>query len=301
MMSRVDVSASSVTSAPAENTVSPPVTTTALLDSTSLLRTARSNSVSMCVESALRLCSRRSVMTATPRWQRTSTVPAVLASATEGKQLLEAPLVGLVGDDQPLDLGGALPDPVDPQLAPQPLHRVVANVATAAEDLHCPVDHSIGRLRCSELDSGRLGVQRLSLVGIKRVGLIELPRHLVGVGPVRGDVDHGVGDHALDQLPVDQWLATLDARPGPIDREGKGPFGGTDGAGSDHQSLLGEPVAGQFESRADLAQHGFPSDVHVLKTEFGMLVDERVRVAGNVGDLHTRGVDIDEEHGRNVL
>ncbi len=123
----------------------------------------------------------------------------------------------------------------------------------------------------------------------------------MGVGAVGGDVDDGVRDHALDQLPVDQRLATLHALPGPIDREGQGPLGRTDGAGADHQPLLGEPVAGQFEPRADLAQHGLRPDVHVLEGELGMLVDERVRVAGNVGDLHARGVDIDEEHRRGVL
>src|SRR5262245_14328850 len=106
----VVISRSSVMSAPAENTVSPPVTTTARLELTAGLRNTRSSSDSMCDESALHLRSRRSVTTATSPSRRTSTDPSV--STTEGQQLLEAALVGLVRDDQALDLGGALPDPV---------------------------------------------------------------------------------------------------------------------------------------------------------------------------------------------
>ena len=186
-MRRVVISRSSVTSAPAENTVSPPVTTTARLDSTSAAPTARSNSVSMCVDSALRLCSRLSVTTATSPSQRTSTVPrsrstsATLPSlVAKRQQVLEAPLVGLVRDDQALDLGRALPDPVDAQFAPQPLDGVVADVAAATEDLDGPVDHPVRRLGGGQLHGRCLGVQRLSQVGIIRVGLVEFPRHLVG-------------------------------------------------------------------------------------------------------------------------
>src|SRR6478735_4767036 len=150
----------SVTSAPAENTVSPPVTTTARLDVTSGLRSARSNSVSMCADRALHLCSRCSVTTDTASSRRTVTLPAFPADiplppagrSVEGQQVVQTTLVGLVGDDQALDLRGALPDPVDPQLTPQPLDRIVADVAAAAEDLHGPVGDPVRGLRSGQLD-----------------------------------------------------------------------------------------------------------------------------------------------------
>src|SRR6185295_13516286 len=70
----------------------------------------------------------------------------------EREQAVEPALVDLVRDHEPLDLGRALPDPVDAQLAPQPLHRLLAHVAAAAEDLHAAVDDAVGRLGAAELD-----------------------------------------------------------------------------------------------------------------------------------------------------
>ena len=40
------------------------------------------------------------------------------------------------GDDVALDLAGALPDPLHPELAVEALGHVLAHVAAAAEDLH---------------------------------------------------------------------------------------------------------------------------------------------------------------------
>src|SRR5262249_3856796 len=66
----------------------------------------------------------------------------VMPSADDGRDaaLLERPR-----DDQPLDLGRPLPDPVDAQLAQEPLGRVVAHVAATAEHLHRAVRTPPGR------------------------------------------------------------------------------------------------------------------------------------------------------------
>src|ERR1700749_1997788 len=64
-----------------------------------------------------------------------------------GDEVLQAALGHLVGDDHPLDLRGALPDAVDPDVAVEPLDRVLAHVAAAAEDLQRAVDDPAGRLR----------------------------------------------------------------------------------------------------------------------------------------------------------
>src|ERR1700744_6731883 len=62
-------------------------------------------------------------------------------------QMLQAALGHLVGDDHPLDLRGPLPDAVHPDVAVQPLDRVLAHVAAAAEDLPRAVDDAARRLR----------------------------------------------------------------------------------------------------------------------------------------------------------
>src|SRR3954453_20577796 len=66
-------------------------------------------------------------------------------------QRLGAPLDQLVGDDLALDLARALPDPVDADLAPEPLRDVLAHVPPAAEDLHGAVGDAPGRLAREEL------------------------------------------------------------------------------------------------------------------------------------------------------
>src|SRR3990172_12086747 len=64
---------------------------------------------------------------------------------------LVATLPELVAYHHPLDLGGPLPDPVDPQLPEQPLHRLLSHVPAASVDLHGSVDHPPRRLGAHEL------------------------------------------------------------------------------------------------------------------------------------------------------
>src|SRR6266498_124348 len=74
-----------------------------------------------------------------------------------------AALAELVADDHPLDLGGALPDAVDPELAPQAFDGVLAHVAAAPVDLEGGVGHAARRLRTHELDGRR---ERMELLAI---------------------------------------------------------------------------------------------------------------------------------------
>ena len=71
-----------------------------------------------------------------------------------------APLEG-PGDDQPLDLRRALPDPVDPELAEEALGGVLAHVAAAAEDLDDAVGAAERGLAGEQLRERRLGVDDL--------------------------------------------------------------------------------------------------------------------------------------------
>ena len=66
-------------------------------------------------------------------------------------------------DDQALDLGRAFPDAVDAQLAPQPLGRVRAHVAAAAQHLHDGVGDAAGGLRGGELGHRGLAVHELGI------------------------------------------------------------------------------------------------------------------------------------------
>src|SRR5262249_52629229 len=74
-----------------------------------------------------------------------------------------AALDHLAGDDRALDLAGALPDPLDPQLAVEALGHVLAHVAAPAEDLHRAVGDPPGHLRAVELGHRALGVRDLDV------------------------------------------------------------------------------------------------------------------------------------------
>src|SRR5690242_7084737 len=119
----------SLRSAPAENTRSPPVKITHGASRTSGDCSASHSSCSIWAEMALSLAGRRSAITQAR--SRASTLSTsgmdrlpVRDRGAELQQLLQPALAGLVGDDHPLDLRGALPDPVHADVAVQPLHRV---------------------------------------------------------------------------------------------------------------------------------------------------------------------------------
>src|SRR2546421_1363105 len=67
----------------------------------------------------------------------------------------------LAGYYHALDLAGALPDALDPQLAEEPLGHVLAHVAAAAEHLDGAVGDPAGHLRGVELGHRALGVRHL--------------------------------------------------------------------------------------------------------------------------------------------
>ena len=70
-----------------------------------------------------------------------------------------------------LDLAGALPDPLDAELAEEALGDVLAHVAAAAEDLHGAVGDAAGHLADVELDHRALGMGDLEVgAGVERRG-----------------------------------------------------------------------------------------------------------------------------------
>src|SRR5688572_7852110 len=66
----------------------------------------------------------------------------------------DAALLQRPRDDQPLDLGRAFPDPIDPQLAEESFGRVLSHVAASAEHLDDAVRTAEGGLRREQLREG---------------------------------------------------------------------------------------------------------------------------------------------------
>src|SRR4249919_961651 len=98
--------------------------------------------------------------------------------AREGPSAREhsrAALGELVRHDVALDLGGALPDPVDAHLAPEPFGDVLAHVAAAAEDLHSAVGDPTGHLARVEL-----GHRALRVLDLEVDAPVDVLRELVG-------------------------------------------------------------------------------------------------------------------------
>src|SRR6187200_1971659 len=79
------------------------------------------------------------------------------------RQRPRAALGQLIGHDVALDLGGALPDAFDAELAPEALGHVLAHVAAAAEDLHGAVGHAVGHLARIQLHHRALRVLNLEV------------------------------------------------------------------------------------------------------------------------------------------
>ena len=81
------------------------------------------------------------------RWERTvARGPRTRLAAGSAEHRVDAAAFEAARDDQSLDLAGALPDAVDPQLTPEALRDVGAHVAAAAEDLNGTVCTTVGSL-----------------------------------------------------------------------------------------------------------------------------------------------------------
>src|SRR3954451_24272706 len=91
------------------------------------------------------------------RCETTGSDPVV----SDREQGADAAALEPAGDDQPLDLAGALPDAVDSQLAEEPLGYVRPHVAPAAERLHAAVGAAPCGLAREELRHAGVGVHEL--------------------------------------------------------------------------------------------------------------------------------------------
>jgi hypothetical protein len=108
----------------------------------------------------------------------------------------------LAGDDHALDFAGALPDPLDAELAEEALGHVLAHVAAAAEHLDGAVGDPARHLRGVELGHRALRVRHLH-VG----ATVDAAGRLVDQRPGREQLGETVRQHAGHQPVLADRLA----------------------------------------------------------------------------------------------
>src|SRR4051812_43520 len=189
----------------------------------------------------------------------------------------------LGGDDRALDLAGALPDALHPQLAEETLGHVLAHVAATAEHLDGAVGDPARHLAAEELHHRALCVRDLEIgAAVQRSG------HLVEHRASREHLGEAVGEHALDELLVRE-VAAADAalcreRLHLVDQT----LRGAQAPSADHQPLVSEPLVDEGHPsvlRPDQLRGG---DAHLLEGDDRMVMGERVGVRRRPHDPDAR-------------
>src|SRR3990170_6854594 len=163
---------------------------------------------------------------------------------------LVASLPELVAYHHPLDLGGPLPDPVDPELPEQPLHRLLSHVPAASVDLHGSVDHPPGGLGAHELHGRGPRVELLAVDPASG----RLPPDPVEHRLRGHDLGGHVREHELDRLEVDDRPTELRPSLGEVEREVEGAGRRADRPGADHDAFLDEPFLRELVSLPHFAE-----------------------------------------------
>ena len=127
-----------------------------------------------------------------------------------------------------------------------------------------------------------------------------LPGDLVDERPRRGELDGARGERERDALEVDDALAELLALAGVLERDLERALGAAEAARRDHQALLDEPLARQLVALAETAEHLRVRHLAALEHVLGVLVHERVHVAGAPRLAQARGALVDQERRRAV-
>src|SRR3954465_10548186 len=121
-----------------------------------------------------------------------------------GRPLAQARAADRAGDDEALDLRGALEDRVDLRVAVHPLDRVLARVAVAAEDLDRALGAPHGDLAGLELAHRALGVR-------ERAAGPAPPRRAPAEQAGGVDLHLHVGERERDRLVLDDRAPELGA------------------------------------------------------------------------------------------
>src|SRR5690349_11180895 len=145
-------------------------------------------------------------------------------------------------DDVPLDLAGAVPDPLDPRVAPEPLDRELAHQAHAAVNLHRLVGDPAERLRGVEL--GHRGV------GVAHPALVQPPGGAEGQELGGLDLGRHVGEAEADALEPPDRLAELLAGRRPPGGQLQHPPGPSHAGRRHREPARPKPLAQQIEPMA---------------------------------------------------
>src|SRR5262252_2155789 len=190
-------------------------------------------------------------------------------------------------DDVPLDLAGPVPYPLDPRVAPEPLHREVAHEAHAAEDLYRLVGDPAEHLRGVEL--GHRGV------GVTHPALVEPPGGAKGEQLGGLDLGRHVGEAEADALePPDRLPELLAGRrpPGAQLQDPPGP----PHAGCRHgEPARPEPLGQQVKPVSLDAEEGGAGDPAVGERQLAMVVATMGYRRRAAADRESRGAVVDEE------
>src|SRR6476659_643903 len=163
------------------------------------------------------------------------------------------------GDDQALDLGGALEDRVDLGVAVHPLDRELAGVAVATEDLDRPLGRPDGDLAGLQLRHRALGVLELLAAAAHPGGAPD--EQAGGV-----DLHLHVGEGEGDRLVLDDRLAELLPLFGVLERVLVGGAGDADRLRADGGSAGLEGLHRRLRFGALALAHASPALVELLFT-----------------------------------
>src|SRR5689334_20709132 len=209
--------------------------------------------------------------------------PGSLPAAISGTLLAEH----RARDDVPLDLAGAVPDPLDPRVAPEPLDRELAHQAHAAVNLHRLVGDPAERLRGVEL--GHRGV------GVAHPAPVQPPGGAEGQELGRLDLGRHVGEAEADALEPPDRLSELLAARRPSGAQLQHPPGPPHARRRHREPARPEPLAQQVEPMPLVAEQGGAGDPAVGERQLAVVVaavGDRRRAAA---DREPGGAVVDQE------
>src|ERR1700674_4993748 len=209
----------------------------------------------------------------------TRTGPSLMSRPKRSQQLAR--------DDVPLDLAGAVPNSLDPGVAPQPLKGQLVHQAHAPEDLNRPIGDAGEHLGRVELGLGDLAV------GVH--ALVHAPG--CGQGQVIGGVDLGdhVGQLEGDALKLADLLAKLPALSGMSERQLEGSARAPHTGRGDRQPCRPQPRIDEIETGALLTEHLRRGHATAVKYERAVVIATMRHGRVTRSDLHTWRAAVDQE------
>src|SRR6056297_1397628 len=181
----------------------------------------------------------------------------VMRSGAEGPQ-------DRARDDMALDFAGAIPDPLQPAVAPEALQGHVLHQAHAAIDLTGVVRDPIEHLRAVDLDHRGIGILKGAALG---------PHHGVGDHQIGGtQVHRGIGQPESRGLKPPDGLSELTTSGRPFRRQPQNAFGLAATTRPDPDPAHAKPLTRELQALALFAQNLLRSKAHIVERKLKGLV-----------------------------